>query len=338
MIGTEKNDLDKTLPRLMQGKAGRGSGWQINRSYRLDTRYVGEKAEEAMNYDRITYFIKAAELLNFSEAARQLYITPQAFGRQISLLENELGTALFTRSRHKISLTFEGEIIYKHMAPLVSAIEREYREMQNMVQKRSGKLNIGILSFLSRSKCISPVITEIYSSHSSIDINTQMYEMRELMEAADSGEIDLGITIIHDGLVQNENYEVIPLIPGKTELMVSLYHPWVTKETVTEEDMKKENHIRFDIEGSEKNPYIRYPCKKDIIVENYATMLSELERGAGYVIASPDISELSLLYHTKSIPLPGNPFYVYLAILYKKTEIRKEVLDLVERIREIFEP
>ena len=44
-----------------------------------------------MNYQRISYFMKAAEVLNFSEAARQLYIAPQSLGRQIALLEEELG-------------------------------------------------------------------------------------------------------------------------------------------------------------------------------------------------------------------------------------------------------
>lgn len=292
-----------------------------------------------MNYDRIKYFVKAADCLNFSEAARQLYITPQAFGRQISLLEDELGTELFSRTKHKVALTYEGEIIYKHMAPLVDAIENEYQAMQSLVQKRRGKLNIGMLSFLSRSKCTSPLIAEIYSSNSSIDINTQMYEMRELMDAMDLGEVDLGITMVHEGLSWNDNYEMIPLMRSRAQLVVSLYHKWVVKENITLEDMRKMDRIRFDIgHVGADNPYINYPCKNDIIVENYATMLSELDRGKGYVIVSPEISEMSLSYNTKGIPLPGEPLYIYLVLLYKKTEQRPEVLELIERIREAFEP
>lgn len=291
-----------------------------------------------MNYERIKYFIKAADCLNFSEAARQLYITPQAFGRQISLLEDELGTELFFRTKHKVALTYEGEIIYKHMVPLVEAIENEYQAMQFLVQKRRGKLNIGMLSFLSRSRCTSPLIAEIYSSNSSIDINTQMYEMRELMEAMEIGEVDLGITILHEGLSRNSNYEVIPLMCSQAQVLVSLYHKWVVKEDITLEDMEKMDRIRFDIgHVGADNPYVNYPCKNDVIVENYATMLSELERGKGYVIVSPEISEMSLSYNTKGLTLPGEPLYIYLVLLYKKTEQRPEVHDLIERICETFE-
>lgn len=292
-----------------------------------------------MNYERIKYFVKAADCLNFSEAARQMYITPQAFGRQISLLEEELGAELFFRTKHKVTLTYEGELIYKHMAPLVEAIENEYQAMQSMVQKRRGKLIIGMLSFLSRAKCTSPLIAEIYSSHSSIDINTQMYEMRELMEAMDLGEVDIGVTIMHDGLPWNENYEMVPLLRSQAQVVVSLYHKWVVKDSITLEDMKQMDRIRFNI-GHEGpgNPYINYPCKHDIIVDNYATMLSELERGKGYVIVSPEISEMSLSYNTKGFELPKHPLFINLVLMYKKTEQRKEVLELIDRIRDTFEP
>ena len=292
-----------------------------------------------MNYERIKYFVKAADCLNFSEAARQLYITPQAFGRQISMLEEELGTQLFHRTKHKMMLTYEGELIYKHMAPLVEAIENEYHAMELMVQKRRGKLHIGMLSFLSRAKCTSPLIAEIYSGNSNIDINTQMYEMRELLEAMDHGEVDMGITIVHDGLQQNDNYEMVPLIRSKAQILVSLYHKWVVKDRISLEDMREIDRIRFDIgNDSSENPYINYPCKKDIIVDNYATMLSEMERGKGYVIVSPEISENNLSYNTKGFELPGEPLYMNLVLVYKKDEQRKEVIDLIDRIREVFEP
>lgn len=291
-----------------------------------------------MNYDRVKYFVKAAELLNFSEAARQMYITPQAFGRQITLFEEEIGGELFVRTKHKVTLTYEGEILYRHMAPLVDAIENEYTAMQGVVQKRKGKLNIGILSFLSRSQCISPIINEIYLNSSSIDFNTQMYEMKELIDAMNSGEIDLGITMMHEGLFKNDNYEAIMLLKKEAKLMVSLYHKWVIQDEITLEDMKNMDRIRFDIGHiDEDNPYINYPCKKDVIVSNYASMLNELERGKGYVIVSPDITEVSLSYNTKEFSLPGEPLNISLSLMYKKTEQREELLELIDRICDAFE-
>ena len=63
-------------------------------------------------------------------------------------------------------------------------------------------------------------------------------------------------------------------------------------------------------------------------------MLSELERGKGYVIVSREISEMNLSYNTKGFELPKHPLFINLVLMYKKTEQRKAVLELIDRIRD----
>lgn len=41
------------------------------------------------NYHKIMYFLKVAEILNFSRAAKELFISPQALNKQILQLELE---------------------------------------------------------------------------------------------------------------------------------------------------------------------------------------------------------------------------------------------------------
>lgn len=54
-------------------------------------------------------FLAAAELLNFSRAARTVALTPSAFGQRIRQLEEALGVALFERTTRSVVLTAEGE-------------------------------------------------------------------------------------------------------------------------------------------------------------------------------------------------------------------------------------
>ena len=54
-------------------------------------------------------FVVAAKLLNFSEAAREMCVTQSTFSQTIKQLEEELGTVLFYRTSHKVSLTKAGE-------------------------------------------------------------------------------------------------------------------------------------------------------------------------------------------------------------------------------------
>lgn len=52
----------------------------------------------------LRYFLTVAKEQSFTKAARQLHITQPTLSRQLAALEEELGTALFDRSGHSITL------------------------------------------------------------------------------------------------------------------------------------------------------------------------------------------------------------------------------------------
>ena len=54
----------------------------------------------AMELRQLNYFVKVAQTLNFSEAARLLFVTQSTLSQQIKTLEEELGTSLFQRDSH----------------------------------------------------------------------------------------------------------------------------------------------------------------------------------------------------------------------------------------------
>jgi len=57
----------------------------------------------------LVVFEAAARLLNFTHAAKELSVTQAAVSRQIALLEDNLGVALFRRLHRSLELTREGE-------------------------------------------------------------------------------------------------------------------------------------------------------------------------------------------------------------------------------------
>ena len=64
-----------------------------------------------MELRQLRYFAKAAEILNFSDAAKSLNIAQSSLSQQIKQLEDELGTLLFIRNSHSIRLTEAGEVM-----------------------------------------------------------------------------------------------------------------------------------------------------------------------------------------------------------------------------------
>lgn len=63
-----------------------------------------------MEFRRIEYFLVLAEKLNYTKAAAELFISPQALTKQIVVLEEELGAQLFERTTRSVKLTKIGEV------------------------------------------------------------------------------------------------------------------------------------------------------------------------------------------------------------------------------------
>lgn len=60
----------------------------------------------------LRFFDMAARYESFVKAAQELHITHSAISRQIRLLEEYLGVALFERRNRAVFLTAEGKLLF----------------------------------------------------------------------------------------------------------------------------------------------------------------------------------------------------------------------------------
>ena len=83
-----------------------------------------------MIYQRVKYFLKAAEEGSFKKAAEQMYVSSQALTKQVNLLEEELGGKLFERSSKGVRLTRLGEAARQRLGKVEEAFQREVEELK----------------------------------------------------------------------------------------------------------------------------------------------------------------------------------------------------------------
>src|SRR5438477_6493772 len=81
-------------------------------------------AEAPMDWDLCKTFVAVAETRSFAAAARQLRSSHPTVGRNIALLEGQLGTKLFARSNEGLSLTAQGRKFREHVEAMSAAALR----------------------------------------------------------------------------------------------------------------------------------------------------------------------------------------------------------------------
>ncbi|MEG0374067.1 MAG: LysR family transcriptional regulator, partial [Raoultibacter sp.] len=54
---------------------------------------------------QLEYFVTAASAGSYAQAAKQLFVSPQAISKSVQILEGRIGVALFERGPNGIALT-----------------------------------------------------------------------------------------------------------------------------------------------------------------------------------------------------------------------------------------
>ena len=74
-----------------------------------------------MNDLQIQCFLEAAKCLNFSKAAKHLYVSQSNVSRQISSLEEELDLVMFNRNTKGDRLTAQGQLLSETLEKMLAS-------------------------------------------------------------------------------------------------------------------------------------------------------------------------------------------------------------------------
>lgn len=102
-----------------------------------------------MELRQLKYFVKSAEYLNFSVAAKHLYITQSTLSQQIKQLEFELGFELFLRNSRHILLTEAGEEFLPFARKTILDAEDGVQRLNDLQHVKVGTLRVGVTYSLS---------------------------------------------------------------------------------------------------------------------------------------------------------------------------------------------
>lgn len=142
-----------------------------------------------MDIKQLRALLAVAETGSVTRAADVLHIVQPAVSRQLKLLEEDVGIALFERGRYGMELTESGEILAEHARRALLELGRARAEIQPSDARISGVVTIGLLPSTA-DLLAGPLLTAVKARHPSVSLRVSVGYAGHLRDWLESGEID----------------------------------------------------------------------------------------------------------------------------------------------------
>ena len=255
-----------------------------------------------MEIRQLKYFVRMAQTLNFSEAARSLYVSQSTLSQQIKALEDELGTILFQRDSHSASITESGEMLLPLAIQTIQDSEACIAQMNDLKELLTGELNIGVT--YSFSQILTETVKNFAREYPGVKLNIFYRNMAELMEVLRHREVDLVLAFKPDQ--PYDEIESSYLFGDKLSVIMRKDHPLADRQSISLEELKR-HRLAIPAKGLQaRNALENYICiersglnvcleinEANILLDivqnnNLLTMLSEASvRGRDFLKAVP---------------------------------------------------
>lgn len=186
-----------------------------------------------MELRQLKYFVGIAETGRFSEASRQLFISQSAVSQQIKALEDELGTQLFVRLPHSVTLTESGQELLPLARQVLRGVTDCYDRIADLKGLMCGELNIGLTYTLE--PYVRETMLDFMKTYPKVRVNAHYKNLPELLERLRNRDIDVMLSMMPTS--PHEFAESIPLMEYKLMAVMRGTHPLARKQMLTFHDL-----------------------------------------------------------------------------------------------------
>lgn len=233
-----------------------------------------------LNHRQLEAFCAMMETSSVTEAARRIHITQPAASRLLSDLEFQVGFALFTRQKNRLTPTSEAVALFEEVERSfigLSTIAEAAREIGTF---RRGALHIAGLPALAL-EFLPDVISEFCAGRPDISVALQIHSSQKVLQCVASQQYELGFaerSVSHPA-VSSETLCEVPMVA-----VLPVGHHLAARAVLTPQDMAGESFISLGL-----NYAIRQQIDaifKAANVERRLQAETQLSFAAGHLVAS----------------------------------------------------
>lgn len=247
-----------------------------------------------MNLKQLEAFVKVAETKNFSEAAKQLYLTQPTVSSHIASLEKELKTCFLIRNTRGVELSEDGKELYAYAVQMLE-IEKKIKGRFGKEQKTEGNvLRIGA-STIPSQYILPNVMSRFHTEYPGEKLKLFETDSEGVVEMILSHHVDLGFTgtVIEKGSCRYLPFyedELVVLTPVTLKFIEKFnakepLTKWITEEPLILREegsgTKREAEKLLSEQGIDMKK-----MKLAALIENQETIKRSVSKGMGITILS----------------------------------------------------
>lgn len=137
-------------------------------------------------------FLRSAQHQSFSEAARQLSMSPSAVSRAVARLEDNLGVRLLQRTTRSLTLTEDGATFYQRCQQILDELEEVELEVKLSQSKPRGTLRLN-LSIALGKMYIAPRLAQLAAQYPELIFNVSFNDrLSDIIEEGIDATVRVG--------------------------------------------------------------------------------------------------------------------------------------------------
>ena len=292
-----------------------------------------------MDIKQLECFVNLAETLNFSSTAQQLFLAQPTVSKQIKQLEQEIGFALFKRTKRDVELTQAGTSFYKDMKDILAKVHQGIAKAKNYAAKYDSNYTIAYENNYLAIRFLSPIIENFTEKHPHILLELKMTDFRRKNYLFIEKKVDFLFTVKDNlsalpGTRYQELYmaDFVCIVARSSKLA---NHKRITLEEINHNTLILLNPIESPEEMIQMEKKILESCVESPILytDNSLSGCTMAKCGLGVAIM-PDficIADPELCI----IPLAVEDYVSY-GVAWHDVDKRRLTSDLVEAAQEVY--
>lgn len=194
-----------------------------------------------MDLGQLEAYLKVAEHLNFSRAARDLGLTQPSVTARIQALERDLGDELFERNGRGVSLTEVGESFLPHATRVLEALQDGRDAIQSIRQLELGRLRLGAAPTVT-TFVLPGLLREFSKRYPGVEMSVRTEYSGQIVQMVLADEVQLGL----ERAITHPEVETVTLYEDEVVLVVAPDDEFAGRRSVGIESVAERHLIMFD--------------------------------------------------------------------------------------------